>query len=112
VKASDRYVVDGVSCALNGRLLPVVNLSVGGFFVVTDQPPIEGQVVALQLQLGDRPPVAVLGRVSWVNGRHGQLARNLPAGFGVKITQIDLAGKLALVEQLKRSRAAGRHRPA
>jgi hypothetical protein len=110
VKASDRYVVDGVSCGLNGQRLPVANLSVGGFFAVTEEPPMEGQVVALELWLGERPPVGLLGLVSWVNGRDGHLARGLPAGFGVKITRIDLAGKLALIDQLKRSRFVGRRK--
>lgn len=110
MKASDRFTVDGVRCGLNGKLLPVANLSVGGFFAVTDEPPIEGQVVALELRIGDRPAVELLGRVSWVNGRDGHLARGLPSGFGVKITRIGLEGKLALVEELKRSRALGRRR--
>ena len=102
MKASDRYFVDGVSCALRGRQMPVANLSVGGLFAATDDPPMQGLVVALEIHIQGREPFEVLGRVSWVNAPAKPRAMDLPQGFGVKITQIAFPDKLAILDFLKR----------
>jgi hypothetical protein len=114
LKASDRFFLDGVSCVVDGARLKVANLSLGGFFAATERPPMKGQVLALDLDLPGEAPIHVLGRVTWINDTRKPEADGLPEGFGVKITEIGLPGKLALVALLKRS-AVGtgvRHRKA
>jgi hypothetical protein len=108
LKASDRFPVDDISCVVDGARLKVANLSLGGFFAATQSPPMEGQVLAFDLDLPGQAPIRVLGRVTWINNSEAPRARDLPEGFGIKITEIDLAGKLALVALLKRSRGARR----
>jgi Tfp pilus assembly protein PilZ len=103
LKASDRFFLDGIWCVVDGARLKVANLSLGGFFAATRRPPMKGQVLALALDLPGEPPIPVLGRVTWINDAHKPDARGLPEGFGVKITEIGLAGKLAIVALLKRS---------
>jgi PilZ domain-containing protein len=102
MKGSDRYFVDAVICRLHGRTMPVANMSVSGLFAASDQPLPTGQVVELELQIGDRPPFTVLARVTWVNDPAAPRAPQLPQGFGVQITRIALPDKLAIVELLKR----------
>ena len=105
MKASDRFFLDGVSCVVDGARLKVANLSPGGFFAATQRPPMKGQVLALDLDLPGQAPIRVLGRVTWINEPSQPEATGLPEGFGVKITEIALPGKLALVALLKRSAA-------
>lgn len=103
MKAKDRYFIEDVVCRFDGLVRPVADLSVGGLFVVSDQPPIPSQVVELELMLGERPPFRVLGKVCWINSAAEPKAKDLPRGFGVKITQIAFPDKLAIVDLLKRS---------
>jgi Tfp pilus assembly protein PilZ len=103
VKASDRYFVDGVSCTLNGKTMRVANLSVGGLFAATDEPPIEGQVVVFALKLRERAPFEVVGKVTWINRpADSPKSPELPEGFGIKITKIAFPDKLAILDLLKR----------
>jgi hypothetical protein len=108
MKASDRYFVKGVTCSLDGHRLRVANLSVGGLFAATTHPPMPGQVVWLELTLGDRPPFPVMGTVTWINGHEKPKAADLPEGFGVKITRIAFPHKLAILDLLKRLRPVSR----
>jgi len=103
VKPSERYFVDGVKCRLDGDGLPVANLSVGGLFAATERPPLLGQVVKLELLLGESESYEVVARVTWLNDGFGPRAPMLPRGFGVRITQIGLPAKLAIVNVLKRA---------
>ena len=104
MKATERYFVDGVSCTLKGGpSLPVANLSVGGLFAATDRPPLEGQVLALAVTLGERPPFTIVGEVTWINDPQSPRAPELPQGFGIKIKQIDMADKLAILDLLRRN---------
>jgi len=102
MKASDRFFVDGVRCTVLGAQLPVANLSVGGFYVASDQTPILGQILDLEMGLGDRPAFKMSGRVTWVNDPADPQAAELPRGFGIKIIRIDFQDKLAIVDFLKR----------
>jgi len=102
MKASDRYVIKGAACLVDGERLPVANLSVGCLFAVTDRPPIAGQVVSLALALPDQSPLAIRGQVTWVN-QNGKGFNHMPPGFGIKITQISFVDKLALLSFLRRS---------
>ena len=102
MKATERFFVNGVVCRYDGRGLPVANLSVGGLFAATERPPLRGQVVSLELDLGDSHTHPILGTVTWVNNGNDPRAPELPAGFGIRITKIDFPAKLAIVHVLKR----------
>jgi len=102
MKANDRYLIEDVVCRFDGMVRPVADLSVGGFFVVSDQPPMPSQVVELELILGSRPPFRVIGKVCWINSAAEPKARDLPRGFGIKIINIAFPDKLAIVDLLKR----------
>lgn len=103
MKGSDRFLVGGVNCVLEGRSLPVANLSVGGLFVATDLPLQVGQLIEMEVALQGREPFRVLARVSWYNDPEAPKAPDLPPGFGVQIMRIGLADKLAIVDLLKRT---------
>jgi hypothetical protein len=107
VKATERFFLDGVTCRYDGRGLPVANLSVGGLFAATERPPLRGQTVSLELDLGDNTRHPMLATVTWVNDGHDPRAPELPAGFGVRITRIDFPSKLAIVHALKRAGDGG-----
>lgn len=111
MKSSDRYLVPGAWCELDGARLPVANLSVGGFFVASPQPPMAGQTLAMRLQVDVRA-FSIVGKVTWVN--RGPAPRNaeLPTGFGVQITKIAFPDKLALLNLLKARTPAPRHDPS
>ncbi len=106
MKASDRYPVSDVTCELSGQTHLALNLSIGGFFIATDRPPVLGQIVELSVRLPEREPFKVVGKVSWVNRDERGSPRDLPVGSGIKITKIDFPNKLAIVDYLKRSQAA------
>jgi hypothetical protein len=103
VKASDRYFVDGVTCRLDGRALPVSNLSVGGLFAASDYPPLTGQAVSLELVFDERTAFAIVGTVTWINTPQNPRAPELPPGFGVRIGSIPLPAKLAILDALRRA---------
>ena len=103
MKGSDRFFVDGVACMYDGGLRPVANLSVGGFYVASEHPPMRGQVLELQLRLGNRRTFPVVGTVTWVNSGSDDSAPEMPAGFGVKIVRIGLQDKVALIDLLRRA---------
>jgi Tfp pilus assembly protein PilZ len=101
MKGSDRYYIDGITCRYDGQPMPVANLSVSGLFAATDHPPVPGEVVAIDVLLRGQQPFSVLGRVAWINRNEAKLAKHLPAGFGVKITRIAFADKLAILHVLQ-----------
>ena len=103
MKPTERFFIDGVTCRLDGDGLRVANLSVGGLFAATARPPLKGQVVRMALELGEQSH-DVVGTVTWINHGRDPKAKDLPAGFGVRITQIGLPAKLAIVDALKRSK--------
>ncbi len=105
MKASDRYFVEGVTCRLNGRDLPVRNLSVGGLFAASETSPLRGQAVSLELVFEEKTSFPIVGTVTWINTSRNPRAPELPPGFGVKIGSIPLPAKLAILDALRRSRA-------
>ena len=114
MKGSDRFFVDGITCRVDGKELPVANVSVGGLFVATELPLLVGQVLELELGLQGRDPFRVMARVTWFNDHEAPKAPDLPQGFGIQITRIGLADKLAIVDALKRTPPAAmreRRRP-
>jgi Tfp pilus assembly protein PilZ len=110
MNASDRYQVQGAACMLDGQILPIANISVGGLFAVTDHPPMAGQVLSLQLTLPQQDPLPIQGQVTWVNG-NGHARGQLPCGFGIKITYISFVDKLTLLGYLRQSVPSRRKHP-
>jgi hypothetical protein len=108
MNASDRYNVQGAACMLDGQLLPIANISVGGLFAVTDRPPIAGQVLSLQLAFPQQTPLPIQGQVTWVNARDNHA---MPAGFGIRITHISFVDKLTLLGYLRQSALSRRKQP-
>ena len=106
MKASDRFMIEGISCELGGRPLKVANLSLSGLFAITDLALVPGQHVELTLQLPDRKPFRVLGQVSWTNDPAAPRAPDLPQGLGIRLTRIALPDKVALLDLLKRTSPA------
>ena len=105
MRGRERVPSFDVTCEWDGDARAVANLSLGGFFVVSDHPLPVGQVVALRLLLPERP-LTVEGKVAWINEHASPKNPALPAGFGVAIKKIALADKLALVEFLRVRRGA------
>lgn len=101
VKGVDRYRTQGVSCRIGDRSLMVVNLSVGGLFVASNEPLPRGQGVALELLLPERGVVRLVGLVAWVNERENPRVKDLPPGFGIKIVRIGFGEKMALLAHLR-----------
>jgi len=110
MRATDRFVIEGVICELDGRELKVANLSISGLFAITDLALMAGQHVEMTLRLPDRSPFPVLGLVSWTNDPAALRAPDLPQGLGIRITRIALPDKVALLDLLKRT-SAGAVRP-
>jgi hypothetical protein len=108
MNASDRYNVHGAACMLDGQLLPIANISVGGLFAVTDRPPITGQVLSLQLAFPQQIPLPIQGQVTWVNVKE---SGGTPSGFGIRITHISFVDKLTLLGYLRQSALARRRQP-
>jgi hypothetical protein len=104
MRSRDRITLDDARCVCDGETLPVADLSLGGFFVVTERPLITGQVVALRLSIGERE-IPLVGKVAWVNEHDAPRRPALPPGFGVAITRIELGDKVALVDILRRASA-------
>src|SRR5216683_6900101 len=67
VGTEERYNIDGITCELDGRTLPVVNMSLGGFFAAGEALPPPGQIVEIRLRLPGGISVSGLARVAWVN---------------------------------------------
>jgi Tfp pilus assembly protein PilZ len=108
MNASDRYTVHGAACMLDGQVLPIANISVGGLFAVTERPPSAGQVLSMQLSLPLQGPLQVQGRVAWVNAKNGD---GSTPGFGVRITYISFVDKLTLLGYLRQSVLSRRKHP-
>lgn len=108
MNASDRFQVQGAACMLDGRALPVANVSVSGLFAITDRPPVAGQVLSMHLAFPEKPPLPIQGQVAWVNanGNHSH-----PAGFGVRIVHIEFVDKLTLLGYLRQSNPTRRKNP-
>jgi len=103
LKGTDRFVVDDVVCAVHGATLKVANISVGGLFAATRSAPPVGEMLEMDVELKGRPPFRVTGKVAWINEAEEPKAPDLPQGFGIQITRIGLADKLAIVDVLKRT---------
>jgi Tfp pilus assembly protein PilZ len=110
MRSTDRFALHDVTCDIGGRTLAVANLSVGGFFVVSDPPLPLGQSVAFELTFSDGWRASAVGRVVWVNGGETAPASPLPIGCGITITQIAFPDKLAIVDRLRRATEAPHER--
>ncbi len=104
MKASDRFQAGPVraTCRCCGRSYDVLNLSLGGFFLSGEAHPRVGETMRLDVVLPDEVTVTVGASVAWTNEGEERRAPELPMGFGVRITNIDMVQKIALIQFLRR----------
>ncbi|MBN2369525.1 MAG: PilZ domain-containing protein [Vicinamibacteria bacterium] len=105
--STDRYVLDDARAWYSEAPAPIANISVGGMFVCTPIPPMQGTAVALKLALGSRPAFVVAGVVIWTNEGKERRAPHLPAGFGFQIRKVAMEDKLHIVNHLKQAARGG-----
>jgi hypothetical protein len=114
MKGTDRYRVQGVFCRLDGArddTFDVVNLSVGGLFVACVGAPSRGTPLKLELSLPGGGRIRIVGSVAWVNDPERMRSPELPAGFGIRISRISFADKMALLKFLRDVDPARLRRP-
>jgi Tfp pilus assembly protein PilZ len=106
MKATDRHFVEDVSCALDGsnELMRVANLSVGGLFAATRNPPKLGEPVTVELRL-PKHACRLTGRVTWINEPAKPINPSLPEGFGMMFDGVSLPDQAAIRDILRRSEA-------
>ena len=106
MKATGRHFVEDVHCVLEGadanELMRVANLSVGGLFAATKNPPALGELVTIQLRL-PRHDCWLTGRVSWINEPQKPINPSLPEGFGLMFTGVPADDQSAIRDVLRRS---------
>jgi uncharacterized protein (TIGR02266 family) len=79
----------------------VTDLSPGGVFVRTDQPPPVGSTVALEFVVPPSPlPIRVEGQVMWLGDQKGA------AGMGVRFTGVLGSVLASIVEDARRAKPA------
>jgi len=101
MKGTDRYRIEGASCMYGDRVLRVGNISVGGFYVETLEPPEQGAVLKLPLSLPQRPALSIVGKVAWVNARSHPRHSALPPGFGFNMQRIAFNDKMTILACLR-----------
>jgi Tfp pilus assembly protein PilZ len=110
---NDRYQIPGLTCTVDGRSLPVVNLSAGGFFVESSEPLPLGRTVTALLGVRDGVVFEVTAKVIWVNGSARPGVAHLPPGFGLKIQRMRFRDRMEILRVLGESGVrAPRARPS
>ena len=104
MKATDRHFVEEVSCVLEGAhdVMRVANLSVGGLFAATQNPPAAGENVTIELRLPNYN-CWLVGRVTWINEPNNPINPTLPEGFGMMFARVSLGDQAAIRDILRRS---------
>jgi Tfp pilus assembly protein PilZ len=100
MKGNDRYQIPGLTCTIDGHAMPVVNLSVGGFFVESSSPLSPGQAVTAVLGVKDGVAFEVSAKVAWVNGVVRPRVSHLPPGFGLKIQRMRFRDRMEILRIL------------
>ena len=100
-----RYFIDGVSCRIGPKALPVVNLSPKGLFASTEQPPAAEEPAELELELVLRSeaPLKMHGTVRWINDGATSKNGRLPRGYGVELINLDTPTRNAILDFLRRA---------
>jgi Tfp pilus assembly protein PilZ len=104
MKATDRRFVEEVQCILEGsaELMRVANLSVGGLFAASRNPPQMGELVNVELRLPGHD-CWIAARVSWINDPAHPVNPALPEGFGLMFTRVSNTDQAAIRAVLRRS---------
>jgi Tfp pilus assembly protein PilZ len=100
MKGNDRYQIPGLTCTIDGQTMPVVNLSVGGFFVASSEPLTLGRPVTAVLGLRDGMAFEVSAKVVWINGALRPRVAHLPPGFGLKVQRMSFPDRMELLRIL------------
>lgn len=113
MKGNDRYQIPGMTCTIDGRALPVANLSVGGVFVETSEPLTLGRTVTALLGLRDGVAFEVTAKVVWINATVRPRVSHLAPGFGLKIQRIAFPDRMEIIRVLAEAGIrANRARPS
>ena len=68
-----------------------INVSTGGLFIETADPPPAATPLRMEFLLpGQEKPIRCAGRVAWLNAEDGQQNPRLPKGMGVQFVDISL----------------------
>jgi Tfp pilus assembly protein PilZ len=104
MKATDRHFVEEVACVLEGanEIMRVANLSLGGLFAATKNPPALGETVTIELRL-PKHECWLVGRVSWINEPNNPINPSLPEGFGLMFAKVPASDQAAIKDVLRRS---------
>src|SRR5260221_8883070 len=100
MKGNDRYQIPGLTCTIECRTLPVVNLSVGGVFVESSAPLPLGQTVTALLGVRDGVAFEVTAKVVWINEEVRPRVAHLPPGFGLKIQRMRFRDRMEILRVL------------
>jgi Tfp pilus assembly protein PilZ len=100
MKGNDRYQIPGLTCTIDGNALPVVNLSVGGFFVESSEPLLLGRTVTAVLGVRDGMAFEVTAKVAWINCTVRPRVPHLPPGFGLKIQRMRFRDRMEVLRVL------------
>jgi Tfp pilus assembly protein PilZ len=100
MKGNDRYQIPGLTCTIDGHAHPVVNLSAGGLFVESSEPPALGRAVAAVLGVRDGVAFEVTAKVMWVNATVRPRVSHLPPGFGLKIQRMRFRDRMEILRIL------------
>ncbi len=88
----------------------IVNINILGAYLTCDDTPSLGQPVRLEFKIpGNDLPIAVSGRVAWVNPSQAHPVHSLPPGFGLKFEGLG-AGPARRIEEVVEAYIA-RHAP-
>ena len=86
-----------------------LNLSEGGLYLASDEPPPAGSTVSLELRLPtDSGPVAIAGRVVWT--ATGSLDDGKPGGMGIEFLNLDDRTREGIRTLIRRHGATTAHR--
>jgi hypothetical protein len=104
MKGADRFIPSQIhaTCCCCGRKVQLLNISLGGYYVAAEVRPRIGESMSIEVDLGTQPPFRIYGQVAWINESAKPRAPELPPGYGVRIMQIDMVAKLALLNYLRR----------
>jgi Tfp pilus assembly protein PilZ len=112
MKGNDRYQIPGLTCTIDRRTLPVVNLSVGGVFVESTEPLPLGQTVTALLGVRDGVAFEVTAKVVWINEEVRPRVAHLPPGFGLKIQRMRFRDRMEILRVLGGNRRPRQARAA
>ncbi len=107
VEYAPRLPIPGRDPAGAMRAGRAVNISAGGLFVETAEPPQAGAALALAFSLPEMGArLAATGRVAWVNEPSSPRKRDCGPGMGIAFSDLSAAGRSTITRFVRRQRRA------